>query len=74
MDKSDLRIDFLEFVVYLKSMAIIHDEHCHAEEYMETRDTNTNNMDKSSDAEDRSSGHNPGKRSNGGGSNNKASR
>jgi hypothetical protein len=28
MDKSKLKKDFLEFVVYLKKMAIIHDEHC----------------------------------------------
>jgi hypothetical protein len=29
MDKSELKKDFLEFVGYLKKMAIIHDEHCH---------------------------------------------
>jgi hypothetical protein len=27
MDKSELKEDFLEFVGYLKKMAIIHDEH-----------------------------------------------
>jgi hypothetical protein len=32
MDKSELKKDFLEFVSYLKKMAIIHDEHCHVVE------------------------------------------
>jgi hypothetical protein len=27
---SELKKDFLEFVGYMKKMAIIHDEHCHA--------------------------------------------
>jgi hypothetical protein len=29
VDKSELKKDFLEFVGYLKKMAIIHEEHCH---------------------------------------------
>jgi hypothetical protein len=29
MDVSELKKDFLEFLDYLKKMAIIHDEHCH---------------------------------------------
>jgi hypothetical protein len=33
MDKSELKKDFLEFVGYLKKMAIIHDEHCHVVEH-----------------------------------------
>jgi hypothetical protein len=33
MDKSELKKYLLEFVGYLKPMAIIHDEHCHVVEH-----------------------------------------
>jgi hypothetical protein len=39
MDKSELKKDFLEFVGYLKKMAIIHDEHCHVMEHKKTGDS-----------------------------------
>jgi uncharacterized UBP type Zn finger protein len=50
MFKSELRKDFLEFVGYLKKMAIIHDEHCHVEEHKKTGDSGMKNNGKSSDA------------------------
>jgi hypothetical protein len=39
MNKSELKKDFLEFVGYLKKMAIIHDEHCHVVEHKKTGDS-----------------------------------
>jgi hypothetical protein len=36
MDMSELKKDFLEFVGYLKKIAIIHDEHCHVVEHKNT--------------------------------------
>jgi hypothetical protein len=60
MDKSELKKDFLEFVGYLKKMAIIHDEHCHVVEHKKTGDSGMRNNGKSSDAGSRSSGHNSG--------------
>jgi hypothetical protein len=33
MDESELKKNFLEFVAYLKKMAIIHEEHCHIVEH-----------------------------------------
>jgi hypothetical protein len=33
MNKSELKKNFLEFVAYLKKMAILHDEHCHVVEH-----------------------------------------
>jgi hypothetical protein len=61
--------DFLEFVSYLKKMAIINVEHCHDIEHKKTGDSGMKNTGKSSDAGSRSSGHNPGGRSHGGASN-----
>jgi hypothetical protein len=69
MDKSELKKDFLEFVGYLKKMAIIHDEHCHAVEHKKTGDSGMKNNGKSSDAGSRSSGQNSGGSSHGGASN-----
>jgi hypothetical protein len=60
MDKSELKKNLLEFVGYLKKMAIIHDEHCHVVEHKNTGDSGMKNTDKSSDAGGRSSGHNTG--------------
>jgi hypothetical protein len=60
MDKSELKKDFLEFVAYLKKMAIIHDEHCHVLEHKKTGDSGMKNNGKSSDAGSRSSGNNSG--------------
>jgi hypothetical protein len=45
MDKSELKKDFLEFVGYLKKMAIIYDEHCHVVEHKETGDSGMKNTD-----------------------------
>jgi hypothetical protein len=58
MDKSEVKKDFLEFVAYLKKMAIIHDEHCHVVEHKKTGDSGIKNNDKISYAGSRSSGHN----------------
>jgi hypothetical protein len=69
MDMSELKKDFLEFVSYLKKMAIIHDEHCHVVEHKKTGDSGMNNTGKSSDAGSRSSGYNSGGSSHGGASN-----
>jgi hypothetical protein len=60
MDKSELKKDFLEFVDYLKKMAIIHDEHCHVVKQKKTGDSGIKNTGKSSDPGSRSSGHNSG--------------
>jgi hypothetical protein len=68
MDKSKLKKDFLEFVGYLKKMAIINDEHCHVEENKKTGDSGMKNNGKSSDAGSRSSGHKSGESSHGGAS------
>jgi hypothetical protein len=43
MDKSELKKDFLEFVGYLKKMAIIHDEHCYVVEHKKTGDSGMKN-------------------------------
>jgi hypothetical protein len=69
MDKSELKKDFLEFVGYLKKMAIIHDEHCHVVERKITGDSGTKNNGTSSDAGSRSSRQNSGGSSHGGASN-----
>jgi hypothetical protein len=69
MDKSDLKKDVLEFVAYLKKMAIIHDEHCHVVEQKKTGDSGMKNNGKDIDAGSRSSGHNAGGSSHGGASN-----
>jgi hypothetical protein len=69
MDKSELKTDILEFVGYLKKMAIIHDEHCHVVEQKKTGDSGMKNTGKGSDAGSRSSGHNSGGSEYGGGSN-----
>jgi hypothetical protein len=50
MDKSELKKDFLEFVGYLKKMAIIHDEHCHVVEHKKIGDSGMKHTGKSSDA------------------------
>jgi hypothetical protein len=63
MDKSELKKDFLEFVAYLKEMAIIHDKHCHVVEHKKTGDFGIKNTGRSSDAGSRSSGHNAGESS-----------
>jgi hypothetical protein len=60
MDKSELTKDFLEFVGYLKKVAIIHDEHCHVVELDKTGDSGMKKTGKSSDAGSRNSGHNSG--------------
>jgi hypothetical protein len=72
MDKSELKKDFLEFVKYLKEMAIIHDEHCHVVEQKKTGDSGMRNNGKGNDAGSRSSAHNA-ERSSRGGASNKAS-
>jgi hypothetical protein len=72
MDKSEINKDFLVFVVYLKTISIIHDEHCHVVERKKTGDSGMNNNGKSSDAGSRSSGHNS-RGSSLGGASNKAS-
>jgi hypothetical protein len=46
IDKSELRKDFLEFVDYLKEMAIIHEEHCHIVEHNKTGDSGMKNNGK----------------------------
>jgi hypothetical protein len=57
MDKSELKKDFLDFVDYLKKMAIIHDEHCHVVEHKKIGDSGMESNGKSNDAGSRSSGH-----------------
>jgi hypothetical protein len=69
MDMPELKKDFLEFVGYLKKMAIIHDEHCHIVEHTKTGDSGMKNTGKSSDAGSRNSGHKSGGSSHGGASN-----
>jgi hypothetical protein len=46
MDKSELKKDFLEFVAYLKKMAIIHDDHSHVVEHRKTGDSGMKNTGK----------------------------
>jgi hypothetical protein len=60
MDKLELKKDLLEFVAYLKKMAIIHDEHCHVVDHKKMGDSGTNNLDKNNDVGGLSSGHNLG--------------
>jgi hypothetical protein len=69
MDMSKLKNDFLEFVAYLKKMAIIHDKNCHFVEHKKTSDSGMKISGKSSDAGSCSSGHNAGGSSHGGASN-----
>jgi hypothetical protein len=69
IDKSELKKDFLEFVGYLKNMAIIHDDHCPVVDHKKTGDSGMKNTGKSSDAGSRSSGHNAGGSSHGSASN-----
>jgi hypothetical protein len=64
MDKSELKKDFLEFVAYLKKMAIKHDEHCHVVEHKNTGDSGMKITGKGNDACIRSSRHNTGGSSN----------
>jgi hypothetical protein len=52
IDKSELKKDFLEFVAYLKKMAIIHDEDCHFVKHKKTGDPGMKKIGS------RSSGHN----------------
>jgi hypothetical protein len=61
MNKSELKNDFLEFVTYLKTMAIIHDEHCHVVKHKKTGDSGMKSTGKSSDADSRSLGRNSGR-------------
>jgi hypothetical protein len=74
MDMSELKKDFLEFVGYLKNMAIIHDEHCNVVEHKRTSDSGMKNTGKSSDAGSRSPGYNSGGISHGVASNNASDR
>jgi hypothetical protein len=60
MDTSEIKKDFLEFVGYLKKIAIIHDEHFHVVEHKKTGESGLKNTGKISDAGSRSSGHNSG--------------
>jgi hypothetical protein len=60
MNMSEAKKNFLEFVTYLKKMAIIHDEHFHVVEHKKTGDSGMNNTGKSSEAGSRGSGHNSG--------------
>jgi hypothetical protein len=69
MDMSELKKDFLEFVGYLKKMAIMHDEHCYVVKLKKTGDFGIKNAGKSNDAGSRSSGYNAGGSSQGGASN-----
>jgi hypothetical protein len=59
----------LEFVKYLEEMSIIHDEHCHVVEHKKTDDSGMKKTGKSSDPDNRSSGHNSGGSSQGDASN-----
>jgi hypothetical protein len=72
MDKSELKKDFLEFVAYLKKMAIIHDEHSHVVEHKKTGDSGIKNTGKRSGPGSRSSEKNSGGSAHGG-ANEKAS-
>jgi hypothetical protein len=47
MNISESKKDFLEFVGYLKKMAIINDEHCHVVEHKKTGESGMKNNDKS---------------------------
>jgi hypothetical protein len=69
LNMSELMKDFLEFIGYLKKMAIIHDEHCHVVERKITGESGIKNTDKGNDAGSRSSGHNAGGISHGDASN-----
>jgi hypothetical protein len=69
MEKSELKKDFLEFVSYLKKMAIIHDEHCHIVEHKKTGNSGMKYTGKRSNAGCHSSGHNNRKSAYGGGTN-----
>jgi hypothetical protein len=66
MDKSVLKMCILEFVAYMKKMAIRHDKNCHVVEHKKTGDSGMKNTGKSSDAGSRSSAHNSGGSSHGG--------
>jgi hypothetical protein len=57
MDKPELKKDFIEFVGYLKKMAIIQDERFHVVEHKKTGDSGMKNSKKGSDAGSRSSRH-----------------
>jgi hypothetical protein len=69
MDKSELKEDFLEFVGYLKEIAVIHDEHYHVVEHKKTGDSGMKNIIKCRDAGSHSSGHNSRGSAYGGGTN-----
>jgi hypothetical protein len=56
VDRSDVKLDFLGFIAYVETMAIIRDEHCHVADYRTTADSVTKNTGKSSDVGGRSSG------------------
>jgi hypothetical protein len=69
MDMSELKRDFLEFVGYLKKVAVMHDEHCHVVEDKKTGDSGMKKTGKGSDAGSRSSGYNSAGSAYGGGIN-----
>jgi hypothetical protein len=69
MNKSEIKMDFLEFVKYFEDMAIIHDEHCHVVEQKKTGDSGIKNNSKGNGVGSRRSGHNAGGSSHGGASN-----
>jgi hypothetical protein len=69
MDKSELKKDFLEFVSFLKEMAIIHDAHCHVVEHKKTANSGMKITGKSRDSGSRSSGPDSGGSAYGGGTN-----
>jgi hypothetical protein len=60
MDKSELKKDFLEFVGYLRKMAIINNEHCHLVEHKKVGDSGMKNTGKGKDPGSRSFEHNSG--------------
>jgi hypothetical protein len=60
MDKVNLKKDFLEFVGYLKKMAIIHEDPCHVVQHKKNGDPGMKNTGKRSDADRLSSGQNAG--------------
>jgi hypothetical protein len=60
MNMSELKRDFLDFLAYLKKMAIIHDDHCHVMEHKKTGDSGMKDIFKVRDAGSSSFGHNSG--------------
>jgi hypothetical protein len=68
VNMSEHKKDLLEFVDYLKKMAIIHEDHCHVVKHKKTGDSGMKITGESSDAGSRSSRHNSGGSSHGGAS------